>query len=132
MYINFVLNRKDLNYQALKDCNCGIKLVKVSKNLKNKSRRVVVIISLTTLFSFSHIKSAEAMGFTLPAKSIIKVEHSSNNPTIKIQKTIYCKPDRIRYASSNRSTENLMLFIYSIDLKNKYILQLIKEYRSRS
>ena len=52
MYGNFVNDRKKLGYKAVKDTSCGMQLVLITDstvltmNLKSKSKRIVVVISL--------------------------------------------------------------------------------------
>lgn len=57
MYINYINDRKQLGYKVAKDTDDGIKLVLISNlpirnlslNLKGRSKRVVVVISLITI-----------------------------------------------------------------------------------
>ena len=84
MYVNYVNDRKKLGYKALKDTNCGIKLVLItdsavliiknfSLNLKNKSKRIVVVISLASVVWFSNLESAEAIDLTMPPALVVRV-----------------------------------------------------------
>jgi hypothetical protein len=60
VYVNYVNDRNQLGYKAVKDTNCGIKLVLITEstvlpisnlplNVKGKSKRIMVVICFLML-----------------------------------------------------------------------------------
>jgi hypothetical protein len=142
VHVNFVNDRKELGYKVVKDKNCGIELVSITKsnvllirnislNLKGKSKRIVVVISLITVIWFSDLKSVEAIGLSMPPTPVVIVqaslEHSLKKPAIT--KLVPLKPDRISYKYFSKSKEELLLLIYATDPRlgsNQQVLKLVK------
>ena len=65
MYLNYVNDRKQLGYKAVKDTNCGIELVLISdskiliirnlySNSKKKIKRVIIVSGLSILLIFGN------------------------------------------------------------------------------
>lgn len=77
MYVNYVNHRKRLGYEFVKNTSNGIKLVLItdstvllirnlSLNLKGKSKRIIILISLATVVWFSNLESVLRIGLPMP------------------------------------------------------------------
>lgn len=62
MYLNFISDRKSLGYEVLNDTSCGMKLVLITNstlllirpsNVKDKTKRLIIVISLARIVYFS-------------------------------------------------------------------------------
>ena len=107
MYVNFVNDKKQLGYKVVKDTNCGIELVLITKstvllirnlslNLKGKSKRIVVVISLATVVWFSNLESVSAVGLPMPPTPVVRVQPSyQHDSKVQIAKVIPRKKDLI-------------------------------------
>ena len=85
----------------MKDRNCGIELVLITEstvlliknlslNIKDKSKRIVVVISFATVVWFSNLESAEAIGFSMPPTPVVRVQPNYKDTyEIKVAPTIY-------------------------------------------
>lgn len=109
MYVNFVNDRKKLGYKVLKDTSCGIDLVLIPKstvllvknlssNLNSKSKRVIVVTSLVSVFWFSNLESVQAIGLSVPPTQVVKFEPNyKHTDEIKVAPTISPKLDKITF-----------------------------------
>ncbi len=104
---NFVRNKKSLSLS--KGWEDGIKLVLItdstvllirnlSLNLKGKSKRIVVVISLATVVWFSNLESVSAIDLTFPPTPVVILQPSSQpDSEVQIAKVIPRKKDLIVY-----------------------------------
>ncbi len=128
MYVNYVNERKQLGYKVVKDTNDGIKLVLITEstvllirnlslNLKGKSKRIVVVISLATVVWFSNLESVQPS--------------SQHDSKVQIAKVIPRKKDLIVY----KSPKEILFLMYLTDPRlssNQEVLKLVKELRGGS
>lgn len=143
MYVNYVNDRKQLGYKVVKDTNDGIKLVLITEstillirnlslNLKGKSKRIVVVISLGTVVCFSNLESVSAIGLALPPTPVVIVQPSSQHDSkVQIAKVIRRKKDLIVY----KSPKEILFLMYLTDPRlssNQEVLKLVKELRGGS
>jgi len=98
MYPNYIEDRKSLGYEVLRDTSCGIKLVlivdstvlrllkpskckrqfvkKLFSRVNHKSKRVIVVITLVSKLWFSNVQPAPAMGLSIPAAPVVRIQPS--------------------------------------------------------
>ncbi len=86
MYINFITDRKTLGYEVLRDTSCGMKLVliidstislkKIPSKFNYKSKRVIVGITLVSTLWLSNVEAAPAMGLSLAAAPVVRLQSS--------------------------------------------------------
>jgi len=127
----------------VKDTNSGIELVLITKstvllirnlslNLKDKSKRIVVVISLATVIWFSNLESVEAIGLSMPTTAVVRVQPSYQyDSKVQIAKVIPIKKDRIVY----KSPKEILFLMYLTDPRissNQEVLKLVKELRGGS
>lgn len=62
MYITYIQDRKELDYPALKDTSCGIKLLFISDSVESKGKKIILVICLKTVLIFGNVESAGAKG----------------------------------------------------------------------
>lgn len=97
MYVNFVNDRKQLEYECLKDTLCGHKLVLITDSsvifVKDKSKRIVFVSIVVTTLLFINVQSAEAIDDELTSerqerlvKSILAKVPESDYREISINK----------------------------------------------
>ena len=143
MYVMYVNDRKQLGYKVVKDTNDGIKLVLIadstvllirnlSLNLKGKSKRIFVVISLAPVVWFSNLESVSAIGLALPPTPVIRVQPSYQyDSNVQIAKVIPIKKGLIDY----KSPKEILFLIYLTDPRlssNQEVLKLVKELRGRT
>ena len=143
MYVNYVNDKKQLGYKVVKDTNCGIELVlttestvllirNLSLNLKGKSKRIVVVISLATVVWFSNLESVSAIGLPMPPTPVVRVQPSyQHDSKVQIAKLIPRKKDLIVY----KSPKEILFLMYLTDPRlssNQELLKLVKELRGGS
>ena len=143
MYVNSVNDRKLLGYKVVKDTNDGIKLVfitnstvlmirNLSLNLKGKSKKIVVMISLVTIVWFSNLESVSAIGLPIPAMPVERIQPSYQyDYNVQIAKVIPRKKDLIVY----KSPKEILFLMYLIDPRlssNQEVLKLVTELRGGS
>ena len=109
MYVNFVNDRKKLGYKVVKDTNDGIKLILItestvllvrnlSSNLNSKTKRVIVVITLVSVFWFSNLESAYAIGLSMPPPPVVKVQPNYKDTyEMKVAPTVSPKLDKITF-----------------------------------
>lgn len=132
MYINYVNDRKQLGYKVVKDTNDGIKLVLITEssivliknlslNLKNKSKRIFVVVTLVGALCFSNIQSSKAMGLPMPPSSHYSLSvHEENSSQIAAESKVPMNVEQepkivlIRSKCYLRNPEWLKEFISSI------------------
>ena len=140
MYVNYVNDRKQLGYKVVKDTNCGIELVLITKstvplvrnlslNLNSKTKREIVVITLASVFWFSNLESIQAMGLSVPPTPVVKLEPNYKHiDEIKVAPTVSPKLDKITFMKYRE----LPICIYMMDerfLKTSEISKLIKKLR---
>ncbi len=123
MYIGYIEDRKIMGYDVELDTSCGIKLVSfpnstlllirnLSLNLKGKSKRIVVVISLATVVWFSNLESVSAIGLPMPPPPVVRVQASyQHDSKVQIAKVIPIKKDRIVY----KSPKEILFLMYLTD-----------------
>lgn len=133
MYINYVTDRKQLGYKkVVKDTNDGIKLVLITEssivliknlslNLKNKSKRIFVVVTLVKALCFSNIQSSKAMDLPMPFSSHYNLSvHEENCNEIDTENKVPMNVEQeskivlIRSKCDLRNSEWLKEFISSI------------------
>ena len=109
----------------------------IPSNVKDKTKRLIIVISLATVVWFSDLESVQAIGLLMPPAPVVRVqpsfEHSLKKP--EIAKQVPRKPDRISYKYFSKSKEELLLLIYVTDPRlasNQEVLKLVKELRGGS
>jgi hypothetical protein len=104
-------------------------------NGKDKIKRLILVISLTSLICFSSLESAEAIGLNMPPTQIVKVQSSyqryQHDSKVQIAKVIPRKKDLIAY----KSPKEILFLMYLTDPRlssNQQVLELVKELRGGS
>ena len=142
MYINFVYDRKSLGYKCLIDTQCGNRLVLITdssvvlvKNVilngKRKSKRVIFVIIAGMIIIFSNVKSAEAIGLTMPPPPMVRFQQTSYQERFQLRtlKIIAGPNNRITYNTYKLNGERLSL-IYLTDpvlSSNPLILRIVNQ-----
>ena len=130
MYIGYLHDRKLLGYPALKDTSCGIKLVLITDstvllirnlplNLKIKSKRIIIVVTLVSTVWFSNVQPSPAMGLSIPPRAtpVGRVQPSYQHPAeLKIAPTVNPRLDKI-YLMPNKE----MIPLIYLNAKNVYI-----------
>jgi len=91
-------------------------------NLKGKSKRIVVVISLATVVWFSNLESVSAIGLAMPPTPVVRVQPNSK---VQIAKVIPRKKDLIAY----KSPKEILFLMYLTDPRlssNQQVLELVK------
>ena len=125
MYPNYLNDRKRLGYNAVKDTNCGIKLVLITDstvqfisnlpvNVKIKSEKIIIVSVFAFTFWFSNVQPSEAIGLNMPPTTIVRVQPSyQHDSKVQIAKVIPRKKDLITY----KSHKEILLLMYLTDPK---------------
>ena len=146
MYVNYVNDRRQLGYKVVKDTNCGIELVLITEstillirnlslNLKGKSKRIVVVISLATVVWFSNLESVSAIGLPIPPAPVVRLESSweGEHPFEVRTSKMITKPN---YRIDYKSKIEILLLYYGTDprlsLKHKQVLKNVSQLRGGS
>ena len=130
MYIGYIEDRKLMGYLVIKDTNCGIELVSITKS----NNRRVVVISLITAIWFSKLESSEAMGLNPPMRNtpIVVIQSSyEDDSQIQIAKVIPRKKDFI----VSKSPKEILILMYLTDPRlssNQRVLEVVKGLRGGS
>lgn len=147
MYPNFLSDRKYLGYEVLRDTSYGIKLVlivdltvlrllKPSKckrqfvsKVNRKSKRVIVVITLVSTLWFSNVQPAPAIGLSIPAAPVVRVQPSYQyDSKVQIASVSPRKKDLIVY----KSPKEILFLMYLTDPKissNQEVLKVVMELR---
>lgn len=98
----------------MKDTSCGMKLVSITNstllllspsNVKDKTKRLIIVISLATVVYFSVLESAEAIGLSMPMPPapVVRVQRSyKHSSEVKIAPIAEKRLDKILMLSTNR------------------------------
>ena len=135
MYVGFIYDRKQLGYKVVKDTNCGIDLVLITKSnhvINSKTKRVIVVITLASGFWFSNLELAKAIGLPMLPTPVVRVQPSYQyDSKVQIAKLIPRKKDLIAY----KSPKEILFLMYLTDpiiSSNQEVLKLVKELRGGS
>ena len=142
MYTNYRNDRKSLGYKCLMDTQCGNRLMlitdssvvfvkNVTLNLKTKSKRIIVVISLATVVCFSNVESVSAIGLPMPPTPVTRVHKPSYDygSKIKVAPAVSRKLDKITFIKYRE----LPLCIYAMDkdfIVKPEIRKIIRELRA--
>jgi hypothetical protein len=154
MYINFIEDRKALGYEILRDTSCGIKLVlivdstvprllkpskckrqfvkKLSSKINRKPKRIILIIALGSVVWFSNLKSAEAIGLSMPHTPVVRVQQNYKDRYVtKVAPTVRPQLDKIVMMANNYNNHIHMIPLIYINGHYSYINeQLLKKLRA--
>ena len=94
MYVNYVNDRKQLGYKAVKDTNCCIKLVLITEStvllirnlpskVNHKTKRVILMIALVSRVWFSNLESVKAIGINIPPQQTLIMARQDTNKLIR-------------------------------------------------
>jgi hypothetical protein len=101
-------------------------------NVKDKTKRLIIVISLTSVSWFSSLKSAEAIGLNMLPKPTVRVQPSyQHDSKVEIAKVILRKKDLIAY----KSPKEILFLMYLTDPRlssNQQVLELVKDLRGGS
>jgi hypothetical protein len=101
-------------------------------NVKDKTKTLVIVISLTSVIWFSSLESAAAVGLNMPPTPIVRVQPSyQHDSKVEIAKVIPRKKDLIAY----KSPKEILFLMYLIDPRlssNQQVLELVKDLRGGS
>lgn len=137
MYVSYINDRKELGYEVVKDTNYGIELVSTTEstvllirnlsfNLKGKSKRIVVVISLATVVLFSNLESVSAIGLQMPATPVVRVYPSYKRQyQIEIAPTVNPRLDKI-YFMPNKEMIPLIYLNGHHCYINEYLLKKLR------
>ena len=109
-------------------------VINIPSNIKDKSKRLIIVISLATLVCFSGLESADPIGLPMAPAPVVRVQPSFEDSFkhADIAKLVPPKPDHISYKYLSKSKEELLLLIYATDPRlgsNQEVLKLVKELR---
>jgi hypothetical protein len=146
MYINFIEDRKALGYEVLRDTSCGIKLVlivdstiprllkpsKLSSKVNRKSKRIILIIALGSVVWFSNLKSAEAIGLSMPHTPVVRVQQNyKDRYETKVAPTVRLQLNKIVMMANNYNNHVPMIPLIYMNGHYSYINeQLLKKLRA--
>ena len=135
---------KTLGYECLIDTKCGNRLVLITdssvvfvKNVilngKRKSKRIIFVIIAGMTIIFSDVKSAEAIGLSLPPAPMVRFQQTSYQERFQLRtpKIIAGSNNRITYNAYKLNGERLVL-IYLTDpvpSSNPRILRMMNQVR---
>ena len=101
-------------------------------NVKDKTKKLTIVISLTSVIWFSSLESAEGVGLNIPPIPIVRVQPSyQHSYELKIMKVIPRKTDRISY----KSPKEILFLMYLTDPRlssNQQVLGLVEDLRGGS
>ena len=144
MYINYVNDRKSLGYKCLLDTQCGNQLVLITdssvgfvKNVSLNGKRKIFVIITGMIIIFSNVKSADAIGRSLPPQRrvVCVISNQNTNRLIqpsKVKLDLEIKPKII---VKNPGELSLPTYIYLMDdkfLRRPEISSIIQELRGGS
>ena len=138
MYPNFIEDRKALDYEVHNDTSCGIKLVLITDstvllirnlppNVKRKTKRLIIVISLATVVYFNGLEPVEAIGMSIPPQQTV-VMSNQDNVIMNFQK----QPKIMMKSLSKPGQISLPISIYLMDerfLRTPEVNKLIKNLR---
>ena len=142
MYPGYIEDRKALGYAVLNDSSCEIKFVLISdstvrpiknlpsnvKNVNVKIKRIIGVVAIIVVITFSNVRPAEAIGLSMPPSQIVRVHKPSYDyrSEMKIAPTVSPRLDKILMLSTNK-----MIPLIYINGRYSYINdQLLKKLRS--
>jgi hypothetical protein len=101
-------------------------------NVKDKTKRLIIMISLTSVIWFSGLESAEAIGLNMLPTPTVRVQPSYQyDSKVEIAKVIPRKKDLIAY----KSPKEILFLMYLTDPRlssNQQVLKLVKDLRGGS
>ena len=103
-------------------------------NVKDKTKRLIIVISLTSIVWFSSLESTEAIGLTMPMRTtpMVRIQRSyQHDSKVQIAKVIPRKKDLIAY----KSPKEILFLMYLTDPRlssNQQVLEVVKELRGGS
>ena len=124
----------------MKGTNYGIEFVLITEltvllirnlslNLKVKSKRIVVVISLATVVWFNNLESVSTISLPMPLTSVVRIQPSyQHDSKVQIAKVSPRKKDLFVY----KSPKEILFLMYLTDprlLSNQEVLKLVKELR---
>ena len=95
----------------LKPSKCKRQFVKkLSYKVNRKSKKTIVDITLVSTFWFSNVQSAPAMGLSIPAAPLVRIQPSSRHLSeVKIAPTVRPRLDKIVMMANNHNTHMIPL-----------------------
>nr|YP_010283133.1 hypothetical protein MKU15_pgp058 [Nitzschia traheaformis]ULD15897.1 hypothetical protein [Nitzschia traheaformis] len=104
----------------------------LASNAKYKTKKIIVVIILGGALYFSNVQASEAIGLSMPAAPVVRVQPSYQyDSKIQIAKVIPRKKDLIIY----KSPKKILFLMYLNDPRissNQEVLKLVKELRGGS
>jgi len=101
----------------------------LNPNVKDKTKRVILIITLVSVVWFGNLQSVNAIGLPMPPASVVRVQRSYHHDfKVQIAKVIPRKKDLIVY----KSPKEILFLMYLTDPRlssNREVLKLVKELR---
>lgn len=138
MYVSFINDRKQLEYKVVKNTNCGIELVLMTKltvrlirnlplNSRVKSKRIMVVSTLVTTLWFSNVQPSPAMGLSIPAAPVVRIQPSYRSSfEVKTATTVSPRLDKIVMISTNKMTPLIYLNAQQVHVNEKILKRLRK------
>ena len=104
----------------------------LASNVKDKTRKGIVVIILGGALYFNNVQPSEAIGLTMPPAQVVRVQPSYQyDSNVQIAKGIPRKKDLIVY----KSPKEILFLMYLTDSRissNQEVLKLVKELRGGS
>jgi hypothetical protein len=101
-------------------------------NVRDKTKKLTIVISLTSVIWFSTLESAEGVGLNMLPKPTVRVQPSyQHDSKVEIAKVILRKKDLIAY----KSPKEILFLMYLTDPRlssNQQVLELVKDLRGGS
>jgi hypothetical protein len=136
VYVNSVNDRKQLGYKVVKDTNCGIELVLMTKltvrlirnlplNSKVKSKRIIVVSTLVSTLWFSNVQPSWAIGLSIPAAPVVRIQPSYRHSSeVKTAPTVSPRLDKIVMISTNKMIPLIYLNAQQVHVNEKILKRL--------
>jgi hypothetical protein len=136
VYVNSVNDRKQLGYKVVKDTNCDIELVLMTKltvrlirnlplNSKVKSKRIIVVSTLVSTLWFSNVQPSPAMGLSIPAAPVVRIQPSYRHSSeVKTAPTVSPRLDKIVMISTNKMIPLIYLNAQQVHVNEKILKRL--------
>jgi hypothetical protein len=135
VYVNSVSDRKQLGYKVVKDTNCGIELVLMTKltvrlirnlplNSKVKSKRIIVVSTLVSTLWFSNVQPSPAMGLSIPVTPVVRIQSYRHSFEVKTAPTVSPRLDKIVMISTNKMIPLIYLNAQQVHVNEKILKRL--------
>jgi hypothetical protein len=136
VYVNLINYRKQLGYKVVKDMNCGIELVLMTKltvrlirnfplNSKVKRKKIIVVSTLVSTLWFGNVQPSPAMGLSIPAAPVVRIQPSYRHLSeVKTAPTVSPRLDKIVMIANNKMIPFIYLNAQQVHVNQKILKRL--------